>query len=275
MGPLPLTLNGNRYIIEFINIFTIWVEAIPKPDQSAATASCALIDCVVSRSGIPGQIHSDQGRQFESELFKEKCQVLGITKSRRTHYHPAANGNVERGNRTFKEMLRHHVYEYLDYRKYLIIVIFSIWQSKHASKRFSPADMTLGRKHKTPANLEFSAINLCSEDGSLITERMQNDNLITTFYSILTKAEQNIKLAENSYKNNHDTQMNERQFLPCDQVMKKFWLKTCLSRYLIGSRTVLENRHPVYKISDNKNLSKHYLIYHDYLYPSMNVSFTR
>ncbi|KII62558.1 Gag-Pol polyprotein [Thelohanellus kitauei] len=149
------------------------VEVIPIPDQSAATASRALINCVVSRFGIPDQIHSDQRRQFESELFKETCKVLGITKSRTTPYHPEANGNVERENRTIKEMLRHHVNEYQDnWDKYLNIVLFCIRSSKHASTRFSPAEMTLGRKLKYPANLEFSAINPHPADNFLITEEI-------------------------------------------------------------------------------------------------------
>ncbi|KII74197.1 hypothetical protein RF11_00571 [Thelohanellus kitauei] len=68
--------------------------------------------------------------------------------------------------------------------------------------------------------------------------------------------------------------MNERQFLPGDQIMTKVQVKNKLAPLFDGPHTVLENRHPVYKISNKKNLSKHHLIHHDPLYPSMNVSFT-
>ncbi len=44
----------------------------------------------------PEQLHSDQGRQFESELLQEVCKLLGISKSRITPYHPQSDGLVER-----------------------------------------------------------------------------------------------------------------------------------------------------------------------------------
>ncbi|KII74835.1 Pol polyprotein [Thelohanellus kitauei] len=93
--------------IIFINTFTKWVEAVAVRDQTSVTASKALLECIVSRFGVPDRIHSDQGRQFESELFQNICKSLGITKSRTIPYHPSGNGNVERENRTIKEMLRH------------------------------------------------------------------------------------------------------------------------------------------------------------------------
>ncbi|KRZ85317.1 hypothetical protein T08_803 [Trichinella sp. T8] len=43
---------------------------------------------------------NDQGRNFESELVKEVCQLYGVTKTRATAYHPQSDGLVERMNRT-------------------------------------------------------------------------------------------------------------------------------------------------------------------------------
>jgi hypothetical protein len=40
------------------------------------------------------------GRNFESSLFREMCELLHIHKSRTTPYRPSANGQVERCNRT-------------------------------------------------------------------------------------------------------------------------------------------------------------------------------
>lgn len=51
------------------------------------------------------QIHSDQGQTFESEVFKEICQILGIDKTRTTPYRPQSDGMIERANRTIENML--------------------------------------------------------------------------------------------------------------------------------------------------------------------------
>ena len=50
--------------------------------------------------------HSDQGRNFESTVFKEMCEVYGIKKPQTTPLHPQSDGMVERFNQTLGEYLR-------------------------------------------------------------------------------------------------------------------------------------------------------------------------
>jgi len=51
------------------------------------------------------QLHSDQGRQFESAVMTEVCDLLGIEKSRTTPYHPQLDGLAKRYNCTLLSML--------------------------------------------------------------------------------------------------------------------------------------------------------------------------
>ncbi len=44
----------------------------------------------------------DQGRNFESRMFKEICGLLGIEKTRTTAYRPQSDGFVERASRTIE-----------------------------------------------------------------------------------------------------------------------------------------------------------------------------
>ena len=64
-----------------------------------------LVQGFISRFGVPSQIHSDQGAQFESKLFKSLCDLLGMDKTRSTPYHHQSDGMVERLNRTLEDML--------------------------------------------------------------------------------------------------------------------------------------------------------------------------
>jgi len=53
-------------------------------------------------------ITTDQGRQFESQLFHSLAKMCGIHLSRTTPHHPAANGLVERLHCTLKAALMCH-----------------------------------------------------------------------------------------------------------------------------------------------------------------------
>ena len=85
--------------------FTRWCEVFPTKDQTAHTVTDILVSRVFSRFGPPQIIHSDQGRNFESVLMHEVCQIMGTHKSRTTAYHPQCDGLEERHNRTIQDML--------------------------------------------------------------------------------------------------------------------------------------------------------------------------
>ncbi|XP_060554957.1 uncharacterized protein LOC132715881 [Ruditapes philippinarum] len=73
--------------------------------MEASTVAKILVDNVITRFGIPNNIHSDQGSQFESKLFRELCNLLQIKKTRTTPYHAQSDGMVERFNKTLASML--------------------------------------------------------------------------------------------------------------------------------------------------------------------------
>ena len=64
-----------------------------------------LLNEFFSRYGTPIQLHSDQGRNFESDLFAELCKLLEVRSTRTTPRNPRCNGQTER----FKSTLIHMV----------------------------------------------------------------------------------------------------------------------------------------------------------------------
>ena len=105
LGPLPQTENQNLYIVVCGCYFTKWKEAFAIPNQTAAVIADKLVTEFFLRFGVPTQIHTDQGRQFESALFQNICELLGVEKTRTCPYNPKSDGLVERFNRTLISML--------------------------------------------------------------------------------------------------------------------------------------------------------------------------
>ena len=56
------------------------------PNQTSETVAKILVNEFVCRFGIPSQIHSEQGLQFEAALFQQMCQLLGMRKPGPQHF---------------------------------------------------------------------------------------------------------------------------------------------------------------------------------------------
>ena len=64
LGPLPVTLNGNSYLLVATDYFTRWVEAYPIPTQEAVTVANKLTKELFFHFSVPEQLHSDQDCTF-------------------------------------------------------------------------------------------------------------------------------------------------------------------------------------------------------------------
>ena len=72
------------------------------------------LELVYCSMGCPLSVHSDQGRTYESMIFKELCRMLEIRKSRTSVRNPKGNGQSEIFNRTPLRMIRAYLYEEQD-----------------------------------------------------------------------------------------------------------------------------------------------------------------
>lgn len=102
VGPLPPSPYGHRYLLTIIDRKTRWPEAIPLQNITAESVAKSIFEGWIARFGCPTTLTSDQGRQFESQLFTSLTRLLGIEKTRTTPYHPQSNGLDERWHRTLK-----------------------------------------------------------------------------------------------------------------------------------------------------------------------------
>lgn len=154
LGPLPVTSSQNKYVLVVGDYFSKWTEAFPIPNQEAQTVAKVFVEGWVCRLGVPRTIHTDQGRNFESSLFKEMCQLLNIHKTRTTPYHPQSDGMVERFNRTLLAMLSLFVEEnQMNWDALLPYVMLAYRSSVHCSTGFTPFKWCLARRWCCPWTL--------------------------------------------------------------------------------------------------------------------------
>ena len=145
MGPLPLTAQGNRYVLVVTDLFSKWTEAFPLKSADSETLAKVLTDEVIFRYGIPSSLHSDQGTNLTSNLISSLCQNLGITQTRTSAYHPQGNAQVEQFNCTLEAMLAKTISDnQKDWDLHIPRLMFAYRTTIHESTGYTPFHVTFG-----------------------------------------------------------------------------------------------------------------------------------
>ena len=156
MGPLKTNQNGNKYILVIGDYFTRWMEAYSLPNQKTEEVAIKLVFEFMCRFGLAYEIHSDQGSNFQSDLFKEICRLLNIKKTRNTSYRPASNGLIERFNGTLGRILKRFVDKNSDnWDQYIGLLMAAYISTPHSSTGYSPNMMMQGREVTLPVDVIF------------------------------------------------------------------------------------------------------------------------
>ena len=168
IGRLPIS-NGNNYCLTMIDRATRWMEVVPIPDMTAQTVSDALISHWISRFGCPAKVTTDQGRQFESELFHSLSSALGTKRIRTCVYHPQANGLIENFHRTLKTAIT-SCPDPTRWSEYLPIILLILRATIITDAGVSPAEALYGQELCLPGDI-FEPNP--TRDSSEITERIK------------------------------------------------------------------------------------------------------
>jgi len=128
--------------------------------------------------GLPEQINSDQGAQFQSQLMSNLCCLWGVNQSRTTPYHPQGNGEVERNNRmlgdAFRCLLLRQSQEEWD--TVLPQVMRAYRSTPHTSTGEAPNLLMLGRETQVLDHLTYHVLeqdHSVQEYANELVERMK------------------------------------------------------------------------------------------------------
>ena len=266
LGPLTKTHDGNRYILLITDYFSKWVEAVALSNIEASTVALAFIEHFVTRFGVPTQIHTDQGKQFESQLFKEICLILGSDKTRTTPYWPQSDGLVERMNRTLEDLLSKMVSQHQkDWDRCLQIAMLAYRSSVQESTGFSPVQLMYGSEVNLPIHLTLGP--LPQEEENLHQFSWDLREHISEIHQL---ARNQLKLAENAQKSQYDQRVHVNKYEPGDKVWlhqtRRFkGLSPKLQSRWVGPYKVVQRISDiVYKI---KKTGKSIIVHHNRLKP--------
>ena len=146
MGPLPVTATGRRYIILGVDFFTKYLEGIAVEEADAQTVAQFIYSDIICRHGVPQQLTSDRGTEFNNELIQELSRTYHIQHIRTTAYHPQGNGQTERMNQTIKNVLAKLIKKENQWDHYMESALFAVRTIRSKSTEFSPFELVYGRK---------------------------------------------------------------------------------------------------------------------------------
>ena len=106
MGPFPTTIRQLKFLVVGIDYFIKWVEAEALATITKKNVRNFVWKNIICRYGIPRVLVSDNGKQFDNDVFRDFCSQLGIKNHYSSPAHPQANGQVKVTNRSLIKIIK-------------------------------------------------------------------------------------------------------------------------------------------------------------------------
>ncbi len=140
VGLLPKAKHNFRFIFTAMELASGFPFTVPLKSYTAENTAQTLLG-VISVTGPPLAVLSDQGPNFMSKVLLLLYKKLGISRVRTSPYHPQSNGRLERFHATLKTMLVKFIHNKHDWPAALDLVLFFIWNIPHSRHGHTPHEL--------------------------------------------------------------------------------------------------------------------------------------
>ena len=213
LGPLPVTEEGNQYLLVICDRFTKLTRAIPLAEITAMSVVSAFLDHWVAAYGIPDSTLSDNGPQFASVLFQGVLDMLGVKANYATPYHPQTNGQVERFNKTIVRQLRHYVSEHVKTWDQYISILTTAYNSQvHSSTGEVPLAFVTPRRVRSIAVRR--PLPTREDGGSTPTPTESKAEFAARLENLIPKVRAEMDKAQKRYKRTFDKKVRNAKHVP-------------------------------------------------------------
>lgn len=215
VGPLPVTENGNQYIITLQDDLSKFSQAFAAPNHKAVTIALLFVQNFICKFGIPDSILTDQGKDFMSNVLKNVSKLFKIKQINCSAYHPQTNGALERSHATLADYLKHYINQnQTDWDNWIDFAMLSYNTTIHSSTKFSPFELIFGIKPKLPSSITTAPEFKYSYDDYI-------DDLKLKLQKSQEIARQNLLKSKVTNKSYHDKKINSVKFNVGDKVFLK------------------------------------------------------
>ena len=141
-------------------------------NQRATTIAASPLREVVSRPHcVPLELHSDQGQSFESAIFKELMQLIGIKKTRTTSLHPQSNGLVEKLIRTLLQYLSLYIADnQKNLDQWISLLLLEYLSYRHEITQNTSPAVLMGHELRLPLDLLRGPTPTTSDEDIILGE---------------------------------------------------------------------------------------------------------
>ncbi|KAL0445368.1 UNVERIFIED_CONTAM: hypothetical protein Slati_2259500 [Sesamum latifolium] len=220
VGPFPLTTGQRKFLLVAIDYFTKWVEAEPLARITEGEVMKFIWKNIICRFGIPREILSDNGRQFQGRRIQEWCQGLHIKQKFTTVAHPQANGQVEVTSRILVQGIKRRLERAGgNWAEELTSVLWAYRTTSRGSIGESPFSLVYGTEAIIPAELSIPShrvMNFSEE----CNENLLRENL-DLIEELREKAFLRIQRYKNIMINSYNKRVKSRNFQVGDLVLRR------------------------------------------------------